>query len=71
MLKAYRYHPNFLDQCAGGFNSLTYSHKFDAMGTLCQHELLNGQCTFSQCPDEHFRSANLTGAYEASPVLYR
>ncbi|TKA58743.1 hypothetical protein B0A49_11590 [Cryomyces minteri] len=36
--KTYRYHPEYLQNVAGGFRSLTYSHNIDSGQPLCQFE---------------------------------
>ena len=61
--KSYRYHPNFTQEVSGGFLSMTYSHQIDPMNPLCRFESTGGSCNDPQCPDQHFRTMNLTGSY--------
>lgn len=37
--KAFRYHPNYLNEVSTGFRSLTYSHTINAEQPICQYEL--------------------------------
>ncbi|KAI9828215.1 MAG: hypothetical protein M1819_004592 [Sarea resinae] len=58
--KAYRYHPNYKDDVAGSFRSLTYSHKINVDNPLCRYEAAGGVCNDSTCDYQHFRDMGLS-----------
>ncbi|CAE7014809.1 zf-C3H1 multi-domain protein [Pyrenophora teres f. teres] len=61
MFKSYRYHPSYAQDISGGFLSLTFSHQIDPEKPFCQYESAGGSCNDSECPDQHFREAAITG----------
>ncbi|KAL4904532.1 hypothetical protein BDW74DRAFT_154074 [Aspergillus multicolor] len=60
LFKAYRYHPNFNDNVAGGYRSLTYSHNIDPLKHLCPYETSGGVCNDRSCEFQHFRDMALS-----------
>ncbi|XXH05740.1 class II myosin [Hypoxylon texense] len=55
--RAYRFHPNFFDEVAGGLKSMTYSSRIDPMRPLCPYMLSEGQCpNGNACEFQHFDS---------------
>ncbi|TKA64133.1 hypothetical protein B0A55_08721, partial [Friedmanniomyces simplex] len=56
----YRYHPEYPRTVAGGYKSLTYSHKIDPETPWCPHEAAGGQCNDKACGSQHFRSMGIT-----------
>ena len=60
--KAYRYHPQFLQDIEGGFGSLTFSNNIDVNKTLCIYEAAGGVCNDPKCNNQHFHQMELTGA---------
>ncbi|WPH04943.1 Hypothetical protein R9X50_00784000 [Acrodontium crateriforme] len=65
--KAYKYHPDYLNEVAGGFRSMTYDHKIDPMTPLCPYETNGGVCNDNQCNAQHFSSMGLNGAHDDAP----
>lgn len=61
---AYRFHPNFKIEVAGGLRSNTYSHKIDSQKEFCRFEIAGGVCNDSVCDLQHFRSITLPGAWD-------
>ncbi|KAF1998954.1 hypothetical protein P154DRAFT_438119 [Amniculicola lignicola CBS 123094] len=61
MFKSYRYSPRFLQEVAGGYQSITYSHNIDANTPLCQWEGAGGKCLDPSCPGQHFRDMGISG----------
>ncbi|KAK0105679.1 hypothetical protein ONS95_004206 [Cadophora gregata] len=57
--KAYRFHPSFKEDVAGGLKSKTYSHKIDLMEELCRFETAGGICNDTSCDFQHFRDIDL------------
>lgn len=54
---AYRFHPEFKDNVAGGLRSLTYSNKIDMQREVCPDELTSGVCPRGdQCEFQHFEN---------------
>lgn len=66
MFKSYRYHPQFPQEVAGGYSSMTYSHQIDPEKPLCPTEQVGGTCNDPQCDGQHFRSMKLSGEYVIS-----
>jgi hypothetical protein len=60
--KAFRFHPAYKEWVAGGFRSLTYSHKINANAEFCRYELAGGSCNDKSCDFQHFRDIVLPGA---------
>ncbi|BDD59571.1 hypothetical protein MAP00_004768 [Monascus purpureus] len=58
--RAYRYHPNFVDNVSGGYRSLTYSHDIDPMVYVCPFEVAGGVCNDRSCEFQHFRDMTLS-----------
>ncbi|QLI69811.1 Protein red1 [Metarhizium brunneum] len=55
--RAYRFHPSFNQDVAGGLRSITYSNKIDVKKELCPDELAGQQCPRgSQCEFQHFET---------------
>ncbi|KJK82632.1 hypothetical protein H634G_01769 [Metarhizium anisopliae BRIP 53293] len=55
--RAYRFHPSFNRDVAGGLRSITYSNKIDIKKELCPDELAGQQCPRgSQCEFQHFET---------------
>ncbi|KAG8420529.1 hypothetical protein J3459_010986 [Metarhizium acridum] len=55
--RAYRFHPSFNQDVAGGLRSMTYSNKIDVKKELCPDELAGQQCPRgSQCEFQHFET---------------
>ncbi|KUJ09359.1 uncharacterized protein LY89DRAFT_285810 [Mollisia scopiformis] len=52
--RAYRFHPEFSRDVAGGLKSRTYSHKIDPNKEFCRYELAGGTCNDSTCASQHF-----------------
>lgn len=71
MFRDYRFHPEYSTKVKGGFRSLTYSNKLDAEATLCENELLSGQCLDEECTDQHFAKIGVNGAERPSPCVTR
>ncbi|KAF2272345.1 uncharacterized protein EI97DRAFT_385907 [Westerdykella ornata] len=61
MFKSYRYHPNYSQDVAGGFLSLTYSHQIDPEKPLCRFEAVGGTCNDPHCDGQHFREMKISG----------
>ncbi|KAH7390304.1 hypothetical protein BKA64DRAFT_678928 [Cadophora sp. MPI-SDFR-AT-0126] len=57
--RAYRFHPSFKQDVAGGLKSKTYSHKIDPMQELCRFETAGGICNDPTCDFQHFRDIDL------------
>ncbi|KAI9046950.1 hypothetical protein LZ554_009025 [Drepanopeziza brunnea f. sp. 'monogermtubi'] len=56
---AYRFHPNFKQDIAGGLRSKTYSHKIQPNQEFCRWELSGGICNDATCEEQHFRDIAL------------
>ncbi|KAE9365161.1 hypothetical protein N431DRAFT_430676 [Stipitochalara longipes BDJ] len=57
--RAYRFHPEFKQDIAGGLRSMTYSHKIDPNAEFCRYELAGGICNDTTCDLQHFRDIKL------------
>ena len=62
MFHDYRYHPEFPDQVAGGYKSLTYSNKLDPESLICRIEMSAGACHDDRCREQHIATAGVNGA---------
>ncbi|KAI0019728.1 hypothetical protein F4780DRAFT_745510 [Xylariomycetidae sp. FL0641] len=61
--RAYRFHPKFFDEVAGGLKSMTYSSRIDPMRPLCPRVLAGEQCPDGgNCEFQHFDSMVLPDA---------
>lgn len=61
--KAYRFHPEYLQNVQGGFKSTTYSHLIDDSTTpLCPTELDFGTCNDKMCGFQHLTDMTMPGA---------
>lgn len=60
--KSFRYHPNFLEFCPGGYKSLTFSNRIDPSKPLCRWELSGGICSDTSCIGQHQRQLEVPGA---------
>ncbi|KAI2466482.1 hypothetical protein F4781DRAFT_405668 [Annulohypoxylon bovei var. microspora] len=61
--RAYRFHPKYFDEVAGGLKSMTYSSKIDPMRPLCPRVLAGEQCPDgNSCEFQHFESMVLPDA---------
>ncbi|KAI1472350.1 uncharacterized protein F4812DRAFT_408584 [Daldinia caldariorum] len=61
--RAYRFHPKYFDEVAGGLKSMTYSSKIDPMRPLCPHVLAGEQCpNGNACEFQHFENMVLPDA---------
>ncbi|TKA41724.1 hypothetical protein B0A54_08150 [Friedmanniomyces endolithicus] len=56
----YRFHPDYLDNVADGYKSLTYSHNIDSHTPWCPHEAAGGQCNDRTCGNQHLRDMVVT-----------
>lgn len=64
--RAYRFHPSFNQDVAGGLRSITYSNKIDVKKELCPDELAGQQCPRgSQCEFQHFETMQAPGEWNA------
>ncbi|KIE01393.1 Zinc finger domain-containing protein, CCCH-type, partial [Metarhizium majus ARSEF 297] len=62
--RAYRFHPSFNQDVAGGLRSITYSNKIDVKKELCPDELAGRQCPRgSQCEFQHFETMQAPEAW--------
>jgi Putative zinc-finger domain len=61
--RAYRFHPEFKEDVAGGLRSMTFSHKIDPNAEFCRYELAGGICNDATCDFQHFRDIKLPGAW--------
>ena len=61
MFRDYRYHPDYLNNVAGGYQSLTYSHQIKDEKPLCPIETQGETCNDNDCDSQHFRSMGITG----------
>ncbi|EFZ03770.2 Zinc finger domain-containing protein, CCCH-type [Metarhizium robertsii ARSEF 23] len=62
--RAYRFHPSFNQDVAGGLRSITYSNKIDIKKELCPDELAGQQCPRgSQCEFQHFETMQAPEAW--------
>ncbi|KAI1206690.1 uncharacterized protein F4807DRAFT_220487 [Annulohypoxylon truncatum] len=60
--RAYRFHPKYFDEVAGGLKSMTYSSKIDPMRPICPRVLAGEQCPDgNSCEFQHFESMVLPG----------
>ncbi|KAI2634747.1 hypothetical protein GGS26DRAFT_522964 [Hypomontagnella submonticulosa] len=60
--RAYRFHPKYFDEVAGGLKSMTYSSRIDPMRPLCPHVLAGDPCPDGpNCVFQHFESMVLPG----------
>ncbi|KAI1089513.1 hypothetical protein F5B19DRAFT_373040 [Rostrohypoxylon terebratum] len=67
--RAYRFHPKYFDEVAGGLKSLTYSSKIDPMRPICPRVLAGEQCPDgNSCDFQHFENMVLPG--ESSDQLH-
>ncbi|KAM0812943.1 hypothetical protein AB5N19_12934 [Seiridium cardinale] len=58
---AYKFHPQFKENVAGGLKSMTYSSKIDASRPICPYLLDDGQCpNGSSCDFQHFDKMTLS-----------
>ncbi|KAI9732972.1 MAG: hypothetical protein M1818_007405 [Claussenomyces sp. TS43310] len=57
--RAFRFHPNFLNEVPGGFKSLTYSNNIKPDEEICRYELAGGVCNDETCQFQHFRTMGL------------
>ncbi|EEA23977.1 hypothetical protein EYB26_004040 [Talaromyces marneffei] len=53
--RAYRYHPNFVEDVKGGYRSLTYSHQINSQQAFCPYEAAGGVCNDATCEFQHWR----------------
>lgn len=60
--KSYRYHPNFPQDVSSGFLSMTYSHQIDPEKQLCTTEASGESCSDANCPFQHYRDMEISGA---------
>lgn len=60
--RAFRFHPDYMQQVSGGLKSVTYSNKIDPNTELCRYELAGGACNDKSCEFQHFRQLVLSGA---------
>ncbi|KAI0384508.1 hypothetical protein F5Y04DRAFT_248485 [Hypomontagnella monticulosa] len=61
--RAYRFHPKYFDEVAGGLKSLTYSSRIDPMRPLCPRVLAGEPCPDGlSCDFQHFESMVLPDA---------
>ncbi|KAF2231797.1 hypothetical protein EV356DRAFT_569217 [Viridothelium virens] len=58
--KAYRFHPQYSTSIAGGFRSMTYSHRIDVNKELCPFEAIGGHCNDAHCQYQHFAKMGVT-----------
>ncbi|CAG8972339.1 hypothetical protein HYALB_00005007 [Hymenoscyphus albidus] len=61
--RAFRFHPNYKQEVAGGLRSLTFSNKIDPLKEFCRFELAGGVCNDHTCEFQHFREIGLPGAW--------
>lgn len=59
---AYRFHPDYTSNVAGGYRSTTYSHNIDPTKPVCIYEGSGGICNDPTCDSQHFRQMDLSGA---------
>lgn len=59
--KSFRYHPNFLEFCPGGYKSLTFSNRIDSSKPLCRWEFSGGICSDTSCLGQHQRQLEVPG----------
>ncbi|KAG9229273.1 hypothetical protein BJ875DRAFT_203259 [Amylocarpus encephaloides] len=57
--RAFRFHPNYKQEVAGGLRSLTYSNKIDPSREFCRYELAGGVCNDTNCEFQHFKNIGL------------
>ncbi|KAI0883983.1 uncharacterized protein GGS22DRAFT_166583 [Annulohypoxylon maeteangense] len=61
--RAYRFHPKYFDEVAGGLKSMTYSSRIDPMRPICPRVLAGEQCpNGNSCEFQHFESMVLPDA---------
>ncbi|KAI0838026.1 hypothetical protein F5Y06DRAFT_287515 [Hypoxylon sp. FL0890] len=66
--RAYRFHPKYFDEVAGGLKSMTYSSKIDPMRPLCPYSLSGEQCPDgNNCELQHFENMVLPGESQNRP----
>lgn len=53
--RAYRYHPNYVENVGDSYRSLTYSHKIDPSRAVCPYEAAGGVCNDATCEFQHWR----------------
>jgi hypothetical protein len=63
--KAYRYHPNYVEDVKDGYRSLTYSHQINSQQPFCPYEAAGGVCNDSTCDFQHWRDIVMPGALTA------
>ncbi|OTA95389.1 hypothetical protein M434DRAFT_393780 [Hypoxylon sp. CO27-5] len=60
--RAFRFHPKYFDEVAGGLKSMTYSSRIDPMRPVCPYALSGEQCPDgNNCEFQHFESMVLPG----------
>lgn len=58
---AYKFHPHYLENVAGGLKSMTYSSKIDTSRPICPFVLDDGQCPKGpDCEFQHFEKMALS-----------
>ncbi|KAI2619657.1 hypothetical protein GGR54DRAFT_602989 [Hypoxylon sp. NC1633] len=61
--RAFRFHPRYFDEVAGGLKSMTYSSRIDPMRPVCPFELSGEQCpNGNACEYQHFETMVLPDA---------
>ncbi|KAI0109373.1 hypothetical protein F4776DRAFT_657188 [Hypoxylon sp. NC0597] len=66
--RAYRFHPKYFDEVAGGLKSMTYSSKIDPMRPVCPYALSGEQCPDgNNCEFQHFENMVLPGESRNRP----
>ncbi|OKL64699.1 hypothetical protein UA08_00651 [Talaromyces atroroseus] len=53
--RAYRYHPNIIEDVGDSYRSLTYSHNIDPFQAVCPYEAAGGVCNDTTCEFQHWR----------------
>ncbi|KAK4232387.1 protein red1 [Podospora fimiseda] len=56
--RAYRFHPDYFKNVAGGLKSLTYTNRIDPHKQLCPYELRHEQCA-ADCEYQHLKSVEV------------
>lgn len=60
--QAYKFHPQYVDNVAGGWKSMTYNSKIDVSRPICPFVLNDGQCpNGASCEFQHFDKMALSG----------
>ncbi|EED17639.1 conserved hypothetical protein [Talaromyces stipitatus ATCC 10500] len=60
--RAYRYHPNFVEEVKDSYRSLTYSHSINPLQQFCPYEAAGGVCNDATCDYQHWRDIVMPGA---------